>query len=138
MPFLNRLRSDDWTEPKEWVVIAPLRYEDKAGTIYEVPKGFITDLASIPAAIQLLPGFNVNGKSRRPSVLHDWNYCSQKMSRRAADDLFLECLLSESILKPLARTYWLGVRAFGWHYWNKRKGGIDRGYDFVPDGYNYG
>lgn len=135
MPFLNRLRSDDWIEPDEWVVVDPLCYKDNAGNLHIVEKGFITDLASIPKLAQLLPGMDVNGKSRRPAVLHDYNYCLQKLTRAAADDLLYESLLSEGVPKGLAWTYWLAVHTFGWLYWNKRKNGIDRSYDFVPTSY---
>lgn len=38
-------------------------------------RGFITDFASIPWAVQALPGFDVNGSSRFAAVPHDWLYC---------------------------------------------------------------
>lgn len=135
MPFLNRLRSDDWIKPDEWVVVDPLVYKDNAGSYHTVQKGFITDLASIPKLAQLLPGMDVNGRSRRPAVLHDFNYCLQSLTRAQADNLLYESLLSEGVGAPLARIYWLAVHLFGWSHWKKRKNGLDRSYDFVPADY---
>lgn len=37
-----------------------------------VPGGFMTDLASIPEPVQMIPGFKPWGRVLRPSVLHDW------------------------------------------------------------------
>lgn len=126
-----------YVTPGEWVVLAPMLFEyDHCESLsIAVPRGFITDLASIPRPVRLLPGFDVNGKSRRPAVLHDYLYCSQLVSRRAADDLFYNALLSEGVGAPLARLFWSGVRAGGWAYYNKREPGIVTRYDFVPDYY---
>lgn len=103
--------------PGEWVVLAPLRWRESDGEIV-VPRGFITDLASIPRALRGV--LNVNGRSRKAAVLHDWGYCKQWASRTEIDALFRRALIAEGMHPALARTYWLGVRAGGWIYWRKR------------------
>jgi len=97
-----------------------------------VPRGFITDLASIPPPFRNL--LDINGPSRRPAVLHDWLYCSQPCSRAEADRLFRFALATEGV-GPFARqTYYCGVRLGGWRYYGQRRLGLGRD-DFVPPGY---
>lgn len=131
--------------PNEWVVLAPLVFEyvvppvsptapaARATARFVVPPGFVTDLASIPRAVRLLPGFDVNGRSRAPAVLHDWLYCSQAVSRSLADYLFHVALRAEGVPPVTADLFWAGVRLGGWVYYNRRESGIVHGYDFVPE-----
>ncbi len=107
-------------EPDEWVVLGPLVWDD--GDEITVPRGFITDLASVPRALRALPGLNPNGPSRAAGVLHDYLYCAHTLdTREAADALFRKALRSLGVGPVTARVYWLGVRAGGWLYWNKRR-----------------
>ena len=76
----------------EWVVLNPLVWE-YGGERITVPRGFITDLASIPRALRGLPNLDPNGLSRAPAVLHDFLYCSQTVESRAvADGIFRAAL----------------------------------------------
>jgi Protein of unknown function (DUF1353) len=106
--------------PNEWALEALLAWFSPAHGRITVPAGFITDLASIP---RLLRGvLNINGKSRRAAVLHDWLYCSKLFPREIADRIFYEALVAEGMNKGLARVYWSGVRSGGWLYYGKRSG----------------
>ena len=117
----------------EWVVDRDLIYHSKAGDWYAVPRGFITDLASIPKALRWL--IDVNGKHRRAAVLHDYLYCSQITTREEADALFLEAMGMIGVDTYQRNAMWSGVRAFGWRYWNKRTSPDDAIQDYVPDSY---
>jgi hypothetical protein len=117
--------------PGEWVVLTALVYQALAG-IYSVPRGFITDLASIPRVLRSI--YERNGLSRRPAVLHDYLYCAQLTTRAEADALFLEALAAEGVGWAMRRSMWLGVRVGGWVYWNRRADGM-RADDYVPAGY---
>ena len=105
----------------EWVVESPLVWYSLTDGRREVPTGFITDLASIPPPLRVV--LDVNGKSRKGAVLHDWLYCSQILPRVEADKLFYDALVSEGMSRALANVYWLGVRAGGWSHY-KKCGGI--------------
>jgi hypothetical protein len=98
-----------------------------------VPKGFITDLASIPKPLRGL--IEVNGKHRKAAVLHDYLYCSQMLARKDADALFLEAMELLGVSTLQRNVMWLGVRAGGGLYWNKRTSPEDTIQDFVPDSY---
>lgn len=106
--------------PGEWSVQEPFRYEADTGAIYIVPVGFVTDLASIPRITR--PLIDINGKSRRPAVLHDWLYCLKVGTRSEADSLFLEALKSEGVGFTTRWSMYIGVRTGGWYYWRGRKG----------------
>ena len=116
--FLTRLILSDH-KPNEWVVESELAYFHEGERI-TVPKGFITDLASIPKILRNI--LNVNGKSRKPAVLHDFLYCSKIFEREIADYIFYKALLSEGMNSFMARMYWAAVRSAGWIYYNKRDG----------------
>lgn len=97
-----------------------------------VPRGFITDLASIPVGLRNV--LDINGRSRKPAVMHDYLYCLQPCSRKQADELFRAALKAEGVSLPVRNAYYLGVRLGGAAYWKKRKGDLGH-QDFVPPGY---
>jgi hypothetical protein len=78
-----------------------------------VPRGFKTDLASIPRI--LWPLFSPNDYDViAPAVLHDWQYCCVKeVSRQKADDVFYYSLIWHGMSWPKAYIYYLSVRAGG-------------------------
>lgn len=119
--------------PGEWVVLSVLIYVALNALRYTVPRGFITDLASIPRLLRGL--YSQTGLSRRAAVLHDYLYCLQCTTRAEADALFLEALAAEGVGWFTRYSMFLAVRSGGWVYWNRRaENCIDAG-DFVPPGY---
>lgn len=116
-------------EPEKWVVLSPLTWKDERCEIV-VPRGFVTDLASIPAPFR--PFFKRNGKSRKAAILHDWCYAvalpspvnrERVMTREEADALFRDALAVCGVWPPARPLYWSGVRLGGWRAWQKRKPG---------------
>lgn len=99
------------TNPGEWQLLSPLVYTSNAGDIYIVPAGMITDLASIPKLLR--PAIDRNGLSRPAAVLHDYLYLIGSLSRKQADKLFLEALLSCGVSSFVAKGMYWSVRAFG-------------------------
>lgn len=88
-----------------------------------VPKGFVTDLASIPRVLRLL--IQVNGRHSDAAIIHDWlyykkgNVCFWTFSRKECDDIFYQAMLESGVPKWKARTMWSGVRVGGWLAWRK-------------------
>lgn len=79
-----------------------------------VPKGFVTDYASIPKLLRIvvLP----YGKHSGASVVHDWLYsfqCNLNLTRKEADKIFLEILKEEKINFFLRIFMYFAVRMFG-------------------------
>ena len=117
-------------KPDEWVLLLALIYLAKNGKRYIAPRGFITDLASIPRLLRAL--FDINGQSRAPAVLHDFLYCMHYTTRAEADALFLEALEATGVGWATRWSMYLGVRSGGWIYWSKRDDGITQE-DFLDD-----
>jgi hypothetical protein len=145
MAFLTKLDLRAHEEPNEWVVLSMLTYYCLAfdGTI-NVPRGFITDLASIPRLLRAV--FNVNGQTREAAVLHDYLYCSQgrlvilqkyfgSLTRAQCDRIFRDAMRDQGVNWLQRWTMWAGVRLGGWLYWRKRNDGMCADYDFVPNTY---
>lgn len=101
--------------PGYWLVIAPLVWDD--GRRVVVPAMFETDLASIPRPFRNV--FNINGKSRRAAVLHDWLYAGQCLSRAEADRLFLDAMTADGVGWAQRWSMYCAVRAAGWRYYKR-------------------
>ena len=89
----------------------------RAVTIH-VPVGFVTDFASIPRFIRfIIPKL---GKYNKAAVLHDYAYQFGTISRKQADQLFLDAMKDLGVLKWKRYTMYWAVRAFGFFAWRKR------------------
>lgn len=117
--FVGELDLLALTQPGLWSLDAPLTWADAQITV-TCPRGFVTDLASIPRPLRGL--LDVNGRSRLPAVIHDWLYAAQTVTRAQADDLLRRMLLEQGMSPAAARLYWLGVRAGGWVSWDDDAG----------------
>ena len=81
-----------------------------------MPAGFETDFASVPRLFwRVVPPW---GRYSPAAVVHDYLYHTGKVSRLAADRLFLELMAALGV--PLWKRqimYW-AVRLGGWLAWN--------------------
>ncbi|RFP19202.1 DUF1353 domain-containing protein [Duganella sp. BJB475] len=116
--FLTKLQLEvaDNTDDGKWVLTAALIYQsDVAKRTFVVPKGFQTDLASVPRlpVIFLLTG----DTSNQAAAVHDYLYSSHEVSREMADAVLREA--SEVTGVPAWRRWlmWAGVRAGGALHW---------------------
>ena len=101
--------------PGEWQLLSPLVYTSKVGKVWIVPKGFTTDLASIPRAARIL--IDRNGPSRPAATLHDYLYATGAVSRAEADSLFLEALEAASVGWVTRHLMHSAVRVAGWMFY---------------------
>jgi hypothetical protein len=94
---------------KSWRLDAELDYQAKSGKVYRVPKGFKSDLATIPRILRWL--FPVNGRHRKAAILHD-HLGRTGHSRSKANKLFLEAMKADRV--PTWQRYPLfwGVRLY--------------------------
>jgi len=84
-----------------------------------IPKGFETDLASIPRI--LWPIYSPNkANTIAAAVIHDYFYlCPVALTREQADTIFFDVLIYNGASKLTAFKYWLAVRAFGSSYYHE-------------------
>ena len=90
------------------------------GTHYNVPAGFVTDLASVPRFLYWK--YPPNWTPYVPAaILHDYLYqeCGL-VSRKKADDILYYGLINRGVKPNVAYRFWLGVRTFGGFFFNKK------------------
>lgn len=103
----------------QWVLTDDLHYQSRLGKI-TVPKGFRTDLDSVPRLP--LAYWLCKGAAVVAPIVHDWLYREGSIgdyviTRKQADDIFLEIMEEEGVSRWRRRLVWLGVRAGGWRPW---------------------
>lgn len=86
----------------------------------DVPKGFMTDLSSIPDL--LWPILPPDGLWRPASVKHDWRYAGKLGPRLEADDEYYNTCIEYGVDKGVAGLMYRNIRLFGWRAWNKSTG----------------
>ena len=91
-------------------LIKELVYTAKSGTVYTVPKGFATDLASIPKGLWSI--FPPHGLYLSASILHDFFCVSSFISRKNGDHLFLEAMEYSNVSKLKRYVIYLAVRSY--------------------------
>lgn len=77
-----------------------------------VPKGFKTNLTSIPTWLQWF--WPPDGPYVRAAVLHDYLYRDRRVRRKVADVLFYDALKTLDIPLPTRVIFYLYVRLMGW------------------------
>ena len=106
----------DWSKCR---LLSPLSYITRDRWIVAVPKGFVTDGASVPRVLwNIFPPW---GEYARAAVVHDWLYHRQIVSRKRSDKIFLEAMADIGCPRRVRYTMWSGVRLGGWTIWHKRK-----------------
>src|SRR6202142_1237726 len=107
--FVTGLLLSAGAVPDHWIVMQDLIWQDaKFGTL-TCPRGFLTDLASIPMAFRNIPFLDPNGLSRRPAAMHDWLYCWRGIGKDDADEFLKESLIAEGASPAVAAVFYLGV-----------------------------
>lgn len=81
-----------------------------------VPKGFVTDFASIPQLFWSL--LRPDGEYTYPAVIHDFLYWAQDRPREAADKVFLQAMMEFKIDTATAHLIHGAVRAGGQVAWD--------------------
>jgi len=136
-PFSATVTADG----KYWVVKEPLIYEQpKTKQTIEVPRGFVTDLASVPRLFWT--AFPPCGQYTPAAVVHDYIYWYQPSNcdQTCADDLLLLAMEESGVSLASRTAIYAGVRTGGKSSWEENKrlraAGIIR---FVPEEYmNFG
>lgn len=97
---------------KQWRV----HHDWDAGWGHVVPRGFVTDFASIPCLFwRVLPPA---GPWAKAAVLHDYLYRFGVVSRTQADTLFYERMKCDLVPGWQRWIIYLAVRLFGWRFYN--------------------
>lgn len=107
--------------PKLWVLNAPMIIV-VSGKTWRVPKGFVTDGASVPRLLWRI-ATPMSGAHAEAAVLHDWLYsldCLIKLTHKEADAIFLEAMKVMGTTFVVRNTLFTGVDVFGGSSFRKR------------------
>ena len=100
-----------------WVMAEPVPNRIGVSTeIITVPKGFVTDLASIPRFFW--SAFPKTGKYMSAAILHDYLYWDQRCTRAEADRIFAIEMLSFGVDATARKLIFGAVDQFGGSAWN--------------------
>lgn len=106
-----------------WEVMEDFEYHvgsEDSNEVIKVPKGFITDGASIPKIFWSFIGGQW-GKYGYAAVLHDFLYHTKIYTRKKSDQIFLEAMGVLGVPKWKRLLMYFAVRLAGWHPWKYRK-----------------
>ena len=116
--FTSPLIVSPMPDGRKWKLYKSFKYHvgsKYSRNVITVPKGFVTDFASVPWGLWNL--FPTWGKYGKASVLHDYCYQSKCVSRAKSDLIFKEAM---GVLRVprwrIFSMYWF-VRIFGWLAW---------------------
>lgn len=90
-----------------------------------VPRGFVTDFASVPRPFWTL--FRPDGDYAFAAVLHDYLYWTQDRPRVAADEVFRLAMEDLRISRSQASILFSAVEQFGSASWNANRAARERG-----------
>ena len=104
----------------KWEVVDNLTIKMLGHEIF-IPKGFRTDLASIPRILWwVVPPF---GEYNEAAVVHDFLYRKlhgkSNITRKEADLIFFSLMEKANVNKIISYTFYVAVRAFGWIVYGK-------------------
>jgi len=91
-----------------------------SGLSITVPKGFVTDFASIPQSLWSL-GLSPHGRYSKAAIVHDYLYWSQGCTKKQSDNILL-IAMKESGVSPIQEiAIYEGVSAGGGSSWESNK-----------------
>lgn len=111
------------TEPigdNKWILKEEYKYEIN-GFIIIVPKGFITDLASVPRILWVF--FPPFGKYTRAAIIHDYLYSELNdtfINRYWADKIFIFIMKEHGVSTYKRVSMYRAVRMFGEPSWKRK------------------
>jgi hypothetical protein len=126
-----------------WMIQSPVIHEIGRNSPYIVivPRGFVTDFASIPQPLQLLRGrLSTTGRYGNAAVVHDYLYWRQDCTRAQADNILAIAMKEAGVPLLERKIIYEAVRRFGQSAWDEnrraRQAGMIRTvappYDQVP------
>ena len=107
-----------------WMLQSPMIHEigKNSSRVVIVPRGFVTDLASIPQPLQILRGRNPdNGPYTRAAVVHDYLYWRQDCTRAQADNIMAVAMTEAGVSALERRLVYEAVRHFGQAAWDTNR-----------------
>ncbi len=107
-----------FADNKQWVLFDDMKYEvGTSGVVITVPKGFVTDFASIPQPFWSA-GLSPNGLYSKAAVVHDYLYWTQTCTRKQADNLLMIAMKESGVRATTRQLVYEGVDLGGERAWS--------------------
>lgn len=104
------------SDGRHMTLVAPFEFVDTDGTSWPVPKGMMTDGASIPQIFWSVMGGPYEGKYRDAAVIHDY-YCDVRIrSWQTVDRMFYDAMIASGVDKTEATLMYAAVVHWGPHW----------------------
>lgn len=103
-----------------WKLLEPFEYNNPPFKIV-IPKGFVSDGASIPKVFWSIIGSPWSGRYARAALPHDYLYYTQAISRKKADLEFYRAMKVLRVSFVKRWTMYHAVRTFAWMTWKNHK-----------------
>lgn len=99
-----------------WWVNEEIIYETAAANMtIVVPKGFPTDLTTVPKIPLIYETFS--DEAIKAAIIHDYLYVSKIVSRKLADQIFDEAAHASNVPAWKRKIMYIVLRNFGWYYY---------------------
>ena len=85
---------------------------------FTIPKGFVTDGASIPRFLWRVCGHPLESPRIYAAVVHDWLYSTGRVTRAEADEIYRALLIAYGVGSFRAYVEYYALRAFGGSHYN--------------------
>lgn len=85
-----------------------------------VPRGFVTDFASIPQAVHSF-GLGPNGRYANASIVHDYLYWTQTCTRKQADNLMAIAMKEQRVDRLVEWSIHRAVKDWGEDAWKSNR-----------------
>ena len=119
--FVTTLKTDQ-TDRRTYKLLDDLVLADEDLGAIIVPRGFVTDFASIQVlhnAFLFVLFALVAGYGNCAATVHDFLYFGGQVSRKEADAILYRALRAEGVARWRAWLFWAGVRIGGAKYYTK-------------------
>ncbi len=106
-----------FADSHDWVLVESLTYQiGNSGLSITVPKGFVTDFASIPKPLWSL-GLSPYGRYSKAAIIHDYLYWAQGCTKEQADNILMIAMKESGVSRFRAGTIYEGVHVGGRSSW---------------------
>ncbi len=102
-------------EPLIWTP----NYDQKGYPKITVPRGFVTDLASIPRIFWT--ALRPDGEYAYAAIVHDYLYWNQKIQKNKADYIFKMSMEDFELSQVLVQSLYISVAVLGEYAWKSNK-----------------
>jgi hypothetical protein len=124
--FKDLVEVSPFADGDHWFLTKDLRYEIlNTGIIVTVPRGFVTDFASIPRPFWSL--LRPWGKYGPPAVIHDFLYWDQQCTREQADRIMMLAMQESDVGWLRTKLVHMTLRAAGAFAWKSNRKARERG-----------